>query len=61
MYHVIINSASRSGKGLKIWKEQVEPMLHRENITYRSYFSRTAGDVAKIAAEIELSTNTSPT
>ena len=25
MYHIIINPASRSGKGLKIWKEQVEP------------------------------------
>lgn len=55
MYHIIINPASRSGKGLKIWKEQVEPMLHRENITYRSYFSRKAGDVARIASEISAS------
>ncbi len=52
MYHIIINPASQSGKGLKIWKEQVEPALHREKIAYRSYFSRCAGDVAKLAAEI---------
>ena len=52
MYHIVINPASRSGRGLKIWKEQVEPMLHRENISFRSYFSRTAGDVATIVSEI---------
>lgn len=52
MYHIIINPASRSGKGLTIWKEQIEPLLHREKVTYRSYFSETAGDVAKLAGEI---------
>jgi len=52
MYHIIINPASQSGNGLKIWKEQVEPALHQEKISYRSYFSRCAGDVAKLAAEI---------
>lgn len=52
MYHIIINPASRSGKGLKIWKTAVEPALHQENISYRSYFSREAGDVARIAADI---------
>ena len=55
MYHIIINPASRSGKGIRIWKEQVEPMLHRENVTYRSYFSREAGDVSRIASEISSS------
>lgn len=52
MYHIIINPASRSGRGLKIWKEQVEPMLHRDGITFRSYFSRHAGDVAQLVREI---------
>lgn len=52
MYHIIINPASRSGRGLKIWKSEVEPALHQENISYRSYFSREAGDVARIAADI---------
>ena len=52
MYHVIINPASRSGKGLKLWKEVVEPLLHKEGVAYRSYFSRESGDVARLAAEI---------
>lgn len=60
MYYVIINPASRSGKGLHIWKEQVEPMLHKENVTYRSYFSREAGDVANIAREICNQTEEAP-
>ena len=52
MYHVIVNPASRSGKGLKLWKENVEPALHKEGVEYRSYFSREAGDVSKLAKEI---------
>lgn len=52
MYHIIINPASRSGKGLKIWREQVEPALRREGVPYRPYFSEKAGDVSKIAGEI---------
>lgn len=60
MYHIIINPASRSGKGAKIWKEQVEPALDREHVPYCSYFSRQAGDVAKIAGEITASSGESP-
>lgn len=52
MYHIIINPASRSGKGLKIWKEQIEPALLRGNVSYHPYFSRKSGDVARIAGEI---------
>lgn len=52
MYHIIINPASRSGKGLRIWKDAVEPRLHRDGIVYRSYFSEKAGDVARLAGEI---------
>ncbi|MDE5590486.1 MAG: diacylglycerol kinase family lipid kinase [Acetatifactor sp.] len=52
MYHIIINPASRSGKGLKIWKDQVEPALRRGGTEYHTYFSEHAGDVAKIAGEI---------
>lgn len=60
MYYIIINPASRSGMGLHIWKEQIEPKLHEENIAYRSYFSREAGDVANIAREICASVTESP-
>ena len=58
MYHIIINPASRSGKGLQIWKKQVEPVLQEEKIVYRNYFSEKAGDVKRIASEI-LSSNPS--
>lgn len=52
MYHIIVNPASGSGAGLQIWKEQVEPALLRQGIPYRSYFSKAAGDVARLAGEI---------
>lgn len=52
MYHIIINPASRSGKGLKLWKEIVEPALHTEQVEYRSYFSEEVGDVARLVWEI---------
>lgn len=52
MYHIIINPASRSGKGIQTWKEQVEPALLRQGIPYHAYFSKAAGDAAKLAGEI---------
>lgn len=52
MYHIIINPRSRSGRGLKIWKETVEPKLHEYGIGYRNYFSEKPGDVARLAGEI---------
>lgn len=52
MYHIIINPVSRSGRGLQIWKNQVEPMLRRENVPYRHYFSERAGDTTRIAREL---------
>lgn len=60
MYHIIINPASRSGKGAKIWKEQVEPALNRSRVSYRSYFSRRAGEVAEICKEITSQTGDAP-
>lgn len=52
MYHIIINPASRSGRASGIWKEQVEPLLLKENVSYKAYFSEKAGDVAKIVSHI---------
>ena len=52
MYHIILNPASRSGKGRKLWKEIVEPYLMQNKITYVSYFSDKPGDVARLAAKI---------
>lgn len=52
MYHVIVNPASRSGKGLTIWKKQVEPVLLKEQVLYKAYLSEAPGDVTRIAGEI---------
>ncbi len=52
MYHIIINPASRSGRGLRIWKQQIEPVFQSQNIPYHPYFSEKAGDTVRIAGEI---------
>lgn len=52
MYHVIINPASRSGRGLRIWNEEVEPALKRANVPYQSYFSRQAGDTPRLMRDL---------
>ena len=52
MYHFIINPAARSGRGLTIWKEQVEPLLHQKGTVYRCHFSEKPGDVAELMSEI---------
>lgn len=60
MYHIIINPASKSGKGLKIWKESVEPALLKEETAYRCYFSEKEGDVEKLTGTITRSAETVP-
>ncbi len=57
MHHILINPASRSGKGLLIWKNQIEPALQWENIPYRAYFSKKAGNASRIAEEITSQTD----
>ena len=52
MYHIIINPASRTGAGKKLWKTIVEPYLMEQKIEYISYFSEHPGDVAALAARI---------
>lgn len=52
MYHVIVNPASRSGRGQKIWKEQIEPALRKEDVAYCPHFSEKAGDTVSIVAEL---------
>ena len=52
MYHIIINPASRSGRGAKIWSEQVEPALKESAVEYKTYFSKKAGEVKRLAAQI---------
>lgn len=60
MYHIVINPASRSGKGLEIWQNEVEPILIAEQIEYISYLSKEAGDVSNIIRNILSSESTRP-
>lgn len=52
MYHIIVNPASRSGKGYQLWKNEIEPALLSSNTKYRVYFSKEAGDIAAITASL---------
>ncbi|MBQ7925518.1 MAG: diacylglycerol kinase family lipid kinase [Lachnospiraceae bacterium] len=54
MYHIIVNPASRSGKGIQIWKQTIEPALKTRQVDYQVYFSLAEGDVAKLAQQILL-------
>lgn len=57
MYHILINPASRSGKGYRIWKKQIEPVLQEKKIPYHAYFSKKPGDAARIAHKISSATS----
>ena len=52
MYHIIINPASRSGRGLRIWQNQIEPILMNEKVPYEVHFSTEKGSIAKTAASL---------
>lgn len=57
MYHIIINPASRSGKGLTIWKEELEPALDKGPHEYTAYFSKNVNDIERLVREIEASSS----
>lgn len=52
MYHIIVNPASRSGRGRRIWTETVQPALTEKAVPYRVYFSKKAGDVTLLVRKI---------
>lgn len=51
MYYIIVNPASRSGRGAKIWST-LEPVLQEKKIPYQVSFSKEAGHVIKIVREL---------
>lgn len=55
MFHIIVNPASRSGKGRTIWTQIVQPRLAREGIRYTVSFSHKPGEVERLTAEITAS------
>ncbi len=54
MYYIIINPASRSGKGARLWAD-IEPMLKEKNIPYQSHFSKETGHVSELVRRISSS------
>ncbi len=54
MYYIIINPASRSGKGARLWAD-IEPMLKEKNIPYQSHFSKETGHVSELVRKLSSS------
>lgn len=52
MYNIIINPASRSGRGRQIWETIIKPALDEKKVDYEAFFSEKAGDVALLADKI---------
>lgn len=50
-YEIIVNPASRSGKGLLIWQE-IEPLLKQQKVSYREHFSKESGDCKALAEKL---------
>lgn len=53
MYHIIVNPASRSGKGAKIWA-MLEPVLKEKQVTYLVHYSEKSGHIIQIIRELSL-------
>ena len=51
MYYIIVNPASKSGKGLKIWS-QIEPVLIEKKIKYKLFFSKGIGHVSRLVRKL---------
>lgn len=51
MYHIIVNPASKSGRGFRIW-QKIEPVLKEKKISYEITMSTHAGHVEKLVREI---------
>lgn len=51
MYYIIVNPASKTGKGKKLWAE-LEPVLKEKNVEYKVLFSRKAGHVIHLVREL---------
>lgn len=52
MYHIIVNPASRSGKGIQIWNQTIEPALKEKQVEYQVYFSGAEGEVAQLTEKL---------
>ena len=54
MYNIILNPASKSGRGARIWSS-LEPVLKEKNVPYQVFFSEKSGHVIQIVRELTIS------
>ena len=54
MYHIIVNPASKSGRGAKIWSI-LEPVLRQKKIAYKVLISREVGHVTRAVSKLSSS------
>ena len=54
MYYIIVNPASKSGQGARIWS-QIRPVLDKRKIAYKVFFSREAGHVIRLTHKLTAS------
>lgn len=52
MYYFIVNPASRSGRGARLWRDTIEPALKERHVEYEVCFSQKQGDLTRIAEQI---------
>lgn len=53
MYYFIINPASQSGRGYKIWKK-IEQRLVRDGVEYQAYLTEYAGAGDRVCKEADV-------
>lgn len=54
MYYIIVNPASKTGKGQKIWTI-LEKELKNNQVAYQVYFTKAVGDATEFARELTAS------
>lgn len=51
MYYIIVNPASKSGQGRKIWA-RLEPIFQQNHIPYQVVFSKGSGHVTRLVSKL---------
>lgn len=51
MYYIIVNPASKSGRGRQIWAD-LEQIFIQKNIPYKILFSKGPGHVTRIVSKL---------
>ena len=54
MYYIIVNPASKSGQGAKIWSD-IQPILEQKEIEYKVFFSKGVEHIIKLVRDLSTS------